>query len=86
MSFDHEIEKVERRGNRLAATFRNLMTREPVEHLADQVIVERGTLPADQLYRDLREDSANGGVTDIDALLESKPQPRTKAEIGRAHV
>ena len=79
MSFDHEIEKVERRGNRLVATFRNLMTREAVEHLADQVIVERGTLPADQLYRDLREDSANGGITDIDALLESKPQPRAKS-------
>ncbi len=78
MSFDHEIEKVERRGNRLVATFRNLMTREAVEHLADQVIVERGTLPADQLYRDLRADSANGGVTDIDALLESQPQPRSK--------
>ena len=77
--FDHEIEKVERRGNRLVATFRNLMTREPMELMTDQVIVERGTLPADQLYRDLRADSANDGVTDIDALLEARPQPRAKS-------
>ncbi|HUN46286.1 MAG TPA: NADH:flavin oxidoreductase [Stellaceae bacterium] len=79
MLFDHEIEKVERRGNRLAATFRNLMTRETVEQLADQVIVERGTLPADQLYRELREEAGNDGVTDLDALLASKPQPRARA-------
>ncbi len=78
VTFDHEIEKVERRGNRLAATFRNLMTRTTVELLADQVIVERGTVPADQLYRELREDAANNGVTDLDALLAGKPQPRAK--------
>ena len=78
-TFDHEIEKVERRGNRLAATFRNLMTRDSLELSADQVIVERGTIPADHLYRELRADSANNGVTDLDALLASKPQPRTKA-------
>jgi 2,4-dienoyl-CoA reductase-like NADH-dependent reductase (Old Yellow Enzyme family)/thioredoxin reductase len=78
-TFDHEIEKVERRGNRLVATCRNLMTREAVEFVADQVIVERGTLPADQLYRELRDQSANNGVTDIDALLDARPQPRAKS-------
>ncbi len=76
---DHAIEKVERRGNRLAATFRNLMTREVTERLADQVIVEHGTTPADQLYRDLRADAANNGVTDLDALLASRKQPRATA-------
>jgi hypothetical protein len=85
MTFDHEIEKVERRGNRLVATFRNLMTREPVEVTADQVIVERGTLPADQLYRDLSADASNRGVTDIDALLEAKPQPRTSSDSFELH-
>ncbi|HVM77587.1 MAG TPA: NADH:flavin oxidoreductase [Stellaceae bacterium] len=77
--FDHEIEKVERRGNRLVATFRNLMTRDTIELSAEQVIVERGTLPADQLYRELRAESANDGVTDLDALIGGKPQPRTQA-------
>jgi thioredoxin reductase len=76
ITFDHEIEKVERRGNRLATTFRNLVTRATLERLADQVIVEHGTIPADQLYRDLRADSANNGVTDLDALIAGQPQPR----------
>ncbi|HUK09263.1 MAG TPA: NADH:flavin oxidoreductase [Stellaceae bacterium] len=77
MTFDHEIEKVERRGNRLLATFRNLMTRGTIELAADQVIIERGTAPADQLYRDLRQDSANNGVTDLEALLNGRSQPFT---------
>jgi len=83
--FDHEIEKVERRGNRFAATFRNLMTRETRELSAEQVIVERGTLPADGLYRELRAESANEGVTDLDALLAGKPQPRAEAGAFELH-
>jgi NADPH-dependent 2,4-dienoyl-CoA reductase/sulfur reductase-like enzyme len=78
ITFDHEIEKVVRSGNRLVATFRNLITRGAMEISADQVIVERGTLPADHLYTELRAESANDGVTDLDALLASKPQPRSK--------
>ena len=76
VTVDHQIEKVVRAGNRLVATFRNLITRETIERTAEQVIVEHGTVPADQLYRELRADAANGGVTDIDALLEGSPQPR----------
>jgi len=76
-SFDHEIERIERRGNRLVAVFRNLVTRHTMELAADQVIVEHGTIPADQLFQDLRAASANDGVTDIDALLEGRMQPRT---------
>jgi hypothetical protein len=75
---DHALERVERRGNRLTATFRNLMTRETIERETDQVIVEHGTTPADQLYRDLRADAANNGVTDLDALLSAQKQPRAK--------
>jgi hypothetical protein len=47
--------------------------------MADQVIIEHGTTPADHLYRELRADSANGGVTDLETLLASKPQPRGKS-------
>ena len=56
MTFDHEIAKVERKGNRLVATFRNLITQALVERAADQIVVEHGTRPADELYRALRED------------------------------
>jgi NADPH-dependent 2,4-dienoyl-CoA reductase/sulfur reductase-like enzyme len=76
MTFDHQLEKVERRGNRLTATVRNLMTEATTERTADQIVVEHGTLPADGLYHELRSISANDGVTDIDALLALRPQPR----------
>jgi NADPH-dependent 2,4-dienoyl-CoA reductase/sulfur reductase-like enzyme len=76
-TFDHEIVKVGRNGNRLVATFRNLITQALVERAADQIIVEHGTRPADELYRALRGASANDGVTDLPALLARQPQPRS---------
>jgi 2,4-dienoyl-CoA reductase-like NADH-dependent reductase (Old Yellow Enzyme family) len=76
MTFDHQIEAIVRRDNRLVATFRNLTTSELLEREADQIVVEHGTLPVDSLYRELKEHSANDGVTDIDALLAMQPQPR----------
>ena len=75
MLFDHEIHRVERRGNRIAASFRNLVTGEIVERTADQILVEHGTKPADELYLELRSHSRNDGVTDIDTLLGRRPQP-----------
>ena len=75
--FDHELERVERRGNRLTATFRNLMTEARIERSAEQIVVEHGTVPADALYHELRGRSANDGVTDYDALLALKQQPRS---------
>jgi len=76
--FDHQLESVARRGNRVTAVFRNLMTETTVERSADQVVVEHGTLPADGLYQELRGLSANDGVTDIDSLLALRPQPRAR--------
>lgn len=80
--FDHRIECIERVGNRVSATFRNLVTDDPLMLTGDQVIVEHGTVPADELYRALRSRSSNGGVTDIDALLARAPQPRARHRDG----
>ena len=77
ITFEHQIEKVERRGNRILATFRNIVTGTTTEREGDQIVVEHGTLPADALYRELRAHSSNDGVTDLDALLAIKPQPLT---------
>lgn len=74
--FDHGIERVERRGNQIAATFRNQATGATTERVADQIVVEHGTIPADDLYHELRSRAANDGVTDLDALLAVRPQPR----------
>ncbi|MBL8700678.1 MAG: NADH:flavin oxidoreductase [Alphaproteobacteria bacterium] len=73
---DHQLEKVERNGNRLRVTFRCLASDTAVERVADQLIVEHGTVPADPLYQALRDGSSNAGVTDIDALLALQAQPR----------
>ena len=76
MHFDQQIERVERRGNKLLAYFRNLATGMTSEKAADQVIVEHGTKPADSLYHSLRHGASNAGVTDLGALLAVKEQPQ----------
>ena len=75
MTPDVRLDAVERRGNQLQATLRNVYT--GAEHLrvVDQVVVEHGTTPADELYRELVPVSANGGETNIPALIAGAPQP-----------
>ena len=48
ITFEHQIEKVERRGNRILATFRNIVTGTTTEREGDQIVVEHGTFPADR--------------------------------------
>jgi len=79
---DLHLKSVERADNRLAVTFVNEVTRLPVRMSADQIVVERGTLPADDLYHALRAASNNDGVTDIDALLAGKMQPGDRNPAG----
>jgi len=73
---DHRLDKVRRSGNKLAVCFVNELTGETLEQTADQLVVEHGTLPADELYRSLRAMSVNDGVTDIEKLLSGRPRPR----------
>jgi hypothetical protein len=42
--------------------------------VVDQVVVEHGTLPADDLYFELKPASSNLGEIDHDALLAGRPQ------------
>ena len=44
------------------------------EHRADHVVVEHGTVPADELYHELKAGSRNHGEIDLDALLTGRPQ------------
>jgi 2,4-dienoyl-CoA reductase-like NADH-dependent reductase (Old Yellow Enzyme family)/thioredoxin reductase len=76
---DIRLEKVERRGNALQATFRNELTGAESRLDASQIVVEHGTVPAAELYHDLRPLSANAGVTDIAFMLGAEeaaaPEP-----------
>ena len=62
-------------GDGLRATFRNDLTDETVEIESDQVVVERGTYPLDEVFQALKDKALNRGVTDIEALLRGQPQP-----------
>ena len=76
---DRRLERVERQGNRLRVFFRNELTDAQEVHETDQVVVEHGTLPADDLFRGLRERSSNRGIVDQRALMEGRPQPGADA-------
>jgi NADPH-dependent 2,4-dienoyl-CoA reductase/sulfur reductase-like enzyme len=43
----------------------------------DQVIINHGTRPLDELYFDLKADAVNHGEVDVDALLAGTPQPHS---------
>ena len=74
-TFDHRLVGVEKTGNRLTARFANEYSGAELRLEADQVIVEHGTIPADEVFQDLRATSSNDGFTDIEALVAGTPQP-----------
>ena len=45
-----------------------------MELVANQVVIETGTVPVCEAYDALRGRSANAGVTDTDRLLAGEPQ------------
>ena len=71
---DLELHGVRREGNRLVARFWNEYSEETIEKPADHVVVEHGTMPADELYRALRDGSRNGGEVDLDGLVKGAPE------------
>jgi thioredoxin reductase len=74
MTPDRRLEKVEKCGEQLRATFENELTGQVEERLCDQVVVERGTVPVDELYEELKPGSSNNGSIDMDKLLAGQPQ------------
>lgn len=72
---DMRLISVARTSNQMTATMINELTREKTELTVDQVIVDMGTVPDDDLFAALRAKASNAGVTDIVALIANKPQP-----------
>ena len=71
---DNTLQRVRQAGNRLVATFRHELTGATMDLSASQVVIEHGTVPVTEPFDALRGASANDGVTDIDALLQRRPQ------------
>jgi len=74
---------VRRERNRLAATLGSDYSARTEERVVDQVVVEHGTLPLDNLYYALRPGSSNRGEVDYRALLAGRPQTLTSNPDGR---
>ncbi len=85
VDFDRTLTSVRRSGNRLTATIENDITNEIIEVEVDRVVVERGTIPADDLYQEIRDKAVNRGVTDIAATVADAPQPYETAENGSGY-
>ena len=68
------LERLERHGNRLVATFHDEYGARRVERVADQVVVDHGATPVDDLYFTLKPGSRNLGEVDQPALIAARPQ------------
>jgi NADPH-dependent 2,4-dienoyl-CoA reductase/sulfur reductase-like enzyme len=74
---------VRRDGNRLSATLHNEYANATEERRYDQVVVEHGTLPVDELYFALKPGSRNLGELDHVAFVAGRPQTLESNPEGR---
>ncbi|ORE95092.1 NADH:flavin oxidoreductase [Aurantimonas sp. 22II-16-19i] len=72
---DTRLLAVRRRDNRLEAVLLNEISRQETAVPVDQVIVEQGSIPMNELFEALRTASSNEGVTDIETFVRAAPQP-----------
>ncbi len=83
VTLNRRLTGVRRDGNRLVARLFNEYSGRSVERTVDQVVVEHGTLPLDEVYQALKPRSKNLGEVDLDALLAGKPQEVNSNPDGR---
>jgi len=83
MSLNLRLVRVERSGGRLLAHLYNEFDDSRQERLVDQVVVEHGTLPMEELYFELKERAANRGEVDSQSLLDGRlAMPHSNAQGG----
>ncbi len=83
VTINTRLKCVERQGNALLAILGSDYGDERTEREVDQVVIEHGTLPADDLYHALKPLSVNHGEIDHPALLSGRPQTVTRNPDGR---
>lgn len=69
-----QVERLERRGNKIAAVFIDEYRKTEVVKEADQVIVEYGTQAVDELYFALKDNSVNRGEVEFKPFIAGRPQ------------
>ncbi|WP_299814100.1 NADH:flavin oxidoreductase [uncultured Roseibium sp.] len=71
----YRLKAVRRSGNLLTAVIGTDYSAHTQERDFDQIVVNHGTVPMDELYFDLKPRSKNLGSVNQDALLSGRPQP-----------
>ncbi|SMX48165.1 NADH:flavin oxidoreductase [Maliponia aquimaris] len=74
LTVTRKLNAVRREGNELLAEVGSDYIAATQERRVDQVVVNCGTRPLDDLYFDLRDGSVNWGEVDHGALIEGRPQ------------
>ena len=74
---------VVRDGNQLKAVIGTDYSDLKTEKTYDQVVVNYGTMPMDDLYFDLKPLSSNGGAVDYEALIDGRTQDVTRNDDGQ---
>ena len=75
MTSDMLLEKVYREGDNLVAVLENEYTGQKEERVVDQVVIENGIRPNEELYYALKQESCNKGQINNEALFDAAPQP-----------
>lgn len=78
-----QIDRLERRGNRVAAVFMDEYRKTEVAKEADQVVVEYGLSPVADLYFALKEGSINRGEVEVQPFITGQPQTLVSNPEGR---
>ncbi len=86
ITINRRLMAVHREGNKLSATLGSDYSRDSDARLVDQIVVEHGTLPLDDLYFALKEGSRNHGEMDYQAVMASRPQQVVRNPKGRYAV
>ncbi len=74
ISLNQRLAGIAREDDGFTATLYSEYTQKKTHRRVDQVVVDHGTLPADDLYFDLKPDSSNRGEVDQASLLDGQPQ------------
>ncbi len=79
----YRLQSVRRDGDTLVASVGSDYGDVNKERRVDQVVVNHGTLPLDDLYFELKPQSVNEGAVNYTALLASQPQSGSSTSAGR---
>ena len=83
ITINSRLRSIQRHGNALKCTIGSDYSESVSERTVDQVVVEHGTIPIDDLYFELKPHSKNYGAVDYKKLVNDKPAIPTKNKDGK---